>query len=508
MASYEVQTDGGTYQVDTDDTVQPEKTLGGFAKNLGNDAMQTLKQPSAPDPREGQLNSPKQALEDLKGTFSPLVDEAKRLGGDELLKGNFSEAGNKLGNAFYDKPLTSALDFAPLFGGEAMGEASEAAEAPKTPTLAEEVPKASAPDVSRVAPTSQAPLNLPPEAADILKEKPVPPQASAPSPTPSVPNPSALGDLADKIKGAIPKAVVDPMQEVNKYLQAQYGKRAADPGAIQTMVKYLRQHAQNMTLKDLGASPMQVKSMGADPARAIAQTAMDKGVSGPTVGTIGMKEKMNSIQNAAGQQIGALRKIADTRGTPPSIEDVTNAVKAKLEDKYTKGIESDQNSKYQFALNQLKNAQPTHQGLADLATDLHGKATKATKLKEDPGALVDVANEVSRINNASVHQMLNPKEQAAYDAALKDYGATNKMQQFFARKESREAGGRMGPGGGIRHVMQDFLDQFGYKAQARIASKMADTIGKNPGIAKDLPSLFKEFIHQVHDLGDDADVIH
>ncbi len=69
------------------------------------------------------------------------------------------------------------------------------------------------------------------------------------------------------------------------------------------------------------------------------------------------------------------------------------------------------------------------------------------------------------------------------------------------RKESREVGGRMGPGSGVRHMMQGFLDQFGYKAQAKIAEKMADFIETHPDKAGNLPSLFKEFSSQVKEMG-------
>ena len=121
------------------DFQQPDKSVAGFAGNLGSDIMNTGKSLASAgvsltknliDPANinesitsGSLQPTKDKLSEdwqgLKSIPGALMDEGKRIGGDELLKGNFGAAANKLGNAFYDKPISTAADFSPFMGGPA-----------------------------------------------------------------------------------------------------------------------------------------------------------------------------------------------------------------------------------------------------------------------------------------------------------------------------------------------------------------------------------------------------
>jgi hypothetical protein len=67
------------------------------------------------------------------------------------------------------------------------------------------------------------------------------------------------------------------------------------------------------------------------------------------------------------------------------------------------------------------------------------------------------------------------------------------------RKEAGEVK-RMGPGSLTSNLTQKAMDEFGYRAGAKVANKVAGAIKKNPAIVKSVPSMFKEFINQVDDV--------
>ena len=254
---------------------------------------------------------------------------------------------------------------------------------------------------------------------------------------------------------------------------------------------YIERASQNAAVKNVGASPMQARQMGPEATRSLGQFTLDKGITSPFTGDIGMENKINSIHEQAGSQIGDIRKLADTKSDPPNIEGIERIVRQQLDAKYTKGIQSGQAGSYAKALEELRRAEPTHQGLADLSTELHRAATKATKLKEDPSAIVDVANTISKLNNDMIKTKV-PEHAASYDAALKDFGATSKLKQMNLRKQSREVSGRIGPGGPVREVTQKFLDSIGYRAGASVANKLAKFLKENPDVEGAMPESFKD----------------
>jgi hypothetical protein len=124
--------------IDFQEGNQP-KSISGFASNLGSDVMNTGKSiigagksltNNLIDPANilesavsGSIQPTKEKLtqdwEGIKSIPGSLMEEGKRIGGDELLKGNIGAAANKLGNAFYEKPVSTAADFAPFLGGPA-----------------------------------------------------------------------------------------------------------------------------------------------------------------------------------------------------------------------------------------------------------------------------------------------------------------------------------------------------------------------------------------------------
>lgn len=116
------------------DEAAPQKSTNGFFKNAGSDILNNAKtfagtaktlvdpanlwESAAAGSFEPTKNKLSEDFENLKNIPQGLVEEGKRVGGGELLTGHPIEAAKKLGNAIYEKPLTTALDFAPLIGGE------------------------------------------------------------------------------------------------------------------------------------------------------------------------------------------------------------------------------------------------------------------------------------------------------------------------------------------------------------------------------------------------------
>lgn len=501
----------------TADEIQGKSVLG-FAKNVGSDVVDTAKGLGhlASNLMQHPVDTTVGVATHLPGA---LVNEGKRIGLGELMTLHPVNAVEKFGNALYNKPLTTALDVTgiegaakkglSLAGGLARG-GEMASEAGNMASVADDITQAGktagagvGDDLARVAGEAPKPMQMPGEAQQILNEGGAPAPGSAET---AVPTGATFQDTVANLGKQIPNSVKEPMGQVGDFLSQKYGQLAQKPGWADTVAQYLKQHAQNMSLKNMGASPLQVKQMGAPAARDIGQLAMEKGITSPFVGSIGMEQKIGQMLDSAGQTIGGIRKIAAQRGAVYDLNDVMNKVKAALDSKYTQGVESGQKGSYMKALAELKRADPTAEGLSQLSTKLNAAATNANKLQQASGAISDVANEVSKFNNTSIKKFLSPKETEAYESALDDFGAAKKMKQFVARKEAREAGGRMGPGGGVRQITQNFLDSVGYRYQAKIADKLADIIKKNPNVASSPKTLFREYINQaeeaLNDLGE------
>jgi len=298
----------------------------------------------------------------------------------------------------------------------------------------------------------------------------------------------------------------DPVQEVKNYIGGKYNKFASKPGMVPQIADYLQAKSQKMALQQLGASPMQARNLGKtaqaaeDTERAIGQYAMDKDIVGPTVTHSEMLKRHTELQNAAGETLGAIRKATPAPETHNL--DVMQAVKAKLDPVYLKGGTSGTGKKaYLLALKDIEKSEPTVQGIADTATELNKNANKAAKINQPHTPYTDVANEASRFNNDYLKQTVGPEKAVKYDAALKEFGVNKVIEQFLKRKVGGEVK-RIGAGSFTSNMIQKGMDEFGYRAGSKALNKTSSWVLKNPDAAKNLPSLFKEFIHQI-DLPDE-----
>lgn len=490
----------------------PPKTVGGAVSNLGSDISGTVK--AIPGMVKAVAGYPMDVMEsgavlthggkladtpvaeDWKKVGSGIVNEGKRIGAGELLTGHPINAAEKFGNALYEKPLTTGLDVASLFGlkGPSAGatevapaaEAASAAEplaeaATKTAPIAEEAakvtpaPAAAAP--SPVAPTT--PSNLPPEIQDFLNKS------------------------SEKIKGAIP-------DNVKNFIGEKFNKAAETPIRGGTAGKYIQQNARGMVMKTLGASPGQLRKIGETQANKLADYAADKGLVNLKTGDIGVKEKIEKLNSESGQVVGDMRNLAGQRGAAHDMTDLLNRIHGKLGDKFESGMESGGKGSYIKALESVAKTPPTPSKIAQTVTDLFHKAKEENvaagihKLGPPKGPYADVARELRAANEDLLKKTLTPKEMNIYHHALEDFGASTQLGQFRNMKWSKDMGGRLPPGMGLgRAALQKILDVGGYRGMAQVQANVAKWLRENPNATTTPKEIFRHYVDESADAMDD-----
>jgi hypothetical protein len=292
-------------------------------------------------------------------------------------------------------------------------------------------------------------------------------------------------------------------KEVKDYISRGYEGFAKKPGAIADVADYIQGKSQMAATQQMGATPLQARQIGHEGMRAIGQYALDNGIVGPTVGLRGMRLRNTELLDNAGKTLGDLRKQADSVRNPLETPvDTLQAVRQKLDPEYMSGTRTGA-AEYQMALKNIENSDASFEGMAKTATKLNKLANEANRLNQPHGPYTDVANEMSRINNERIKQLLGPQKAAQYEQALKEYGVNKKISEFLKRKEAGEVK-RLGPGSLTSNLTQKMMDEIGYKTAAKVGNKVSTSILKNPSIAKSLPSLFKEFTHQIEDVGQEV----
>ncbi len=123
----------------------------------------------------------------------------------------------------------------------------------------------------------------------------------------------------------------------------------------------------------------------------------------------------------------------------------------------------------------LPGAPPTHAGYANAATYLNKYAT-GEKLKQPVNAATDVANALSRENNAGIVQTLGSDKGQEYLKALSDEKAYKVLEQFFNRGELREMAGRGGVRGLVQQAIQSLANKGGYRAVSKMTNLLHDAM--------------------------------
>lgn len=320
-----------------------------------------------------------------------------------------------------------------------------------------------------------------------------PPPAGEKPPTP-IPEPSAAESAL--------KSAQDKASEVKNYISRGYQGFAKKPGALADVADWVQEKSQMMSAQQMGFTPLQNRQLGATPTeqletmRAIGQYGLDSDIVSPTGGLRHMVQKNAELLKQAGQTIGDIRKAADAIRDPLKTPiDPLTAIRQQLDPIFARGARAGETGAYQRALEVVEDAKPTFEGMADAATKLNKAANEANRLNQPHGAFTDVANILSRVENDRIRELM-PEKAAAYDQALKEFGINKKIEAALKRKVGGEVK-RMGPGSLTSNMTQKMLDEVGYRVGAKAANKLSTAIKSRPGIASNLPSLFKEFANQV-----------
>ena len=335
---------------------------------------------------------------------------------------------------------------------------------------------------------------------------PIPP----PGPEPAAGKPPILDTAAQAAQDAL-----DQAKEVKNYVTRGYQGLVNKPGGLADVADWVQAKSQMLAGQQVGITPKQFRDLGKNPleadnaARAIGQYAMDHDIVSPTTGLRGMLEKNQALLKSTGKTLGDYRKMADQLN-PDGVDpkEMVEAIRQELDKKYARGVTKENPTargslgghygSYLRALQDIEDADHTHQGIANAVTDLNKTANKALKNQQPQGPFTDVANVASRLNNAKIRELLGKENTAKYDQALREFGVNKKIENGLRFKGSGEIK-RFGPGSTISNLTQKGLDEFGYRFGAKAANKLSTAIKNNPAVAKSLPSLFEEFINQLED---------
>lgn len=478
-----------------------EKSLAGFGNNLVQDVKQTGS--GILDLGQGLMEHPVDTvINTAKALPGGLINEGKRLGVGELITGHPINAAGKFLDAAYEKPLTTAMDVAPAVGaaGKALGFGSKAAEVGELGAQAQKMAMEAGPAESAVK-----------TAADVAPEASM---GAAASETPLVPmggasemsGKSAIGGIPEAPASKAPTAKLDPLKEVTDYVASKYGKAAENPNMAQTAAKYLQEEARKIGGKDLGLQGLQVRQMGEgfkgiEKAEALIDYAREKGYFKPGLTDVARKGLIKQTLEKTGNNVGAIRDIADTRATPPIGQYMAN-LKDELVDKY--GMKAPGEVEKTLALVQdSMEKNPTFSGVSEISTDLNKELRNVRSMGRHTGPNTDAADILSRMNNDAIRGVLNEKESQLYTDSLRDYGAHKKLEKVVAGAERRNLAGRS-PRDLLGQIWQGVMDRGGYRVAGNVADRTAKAIIKDPTRVRTLPQFFEELAHQADDVIDES----
>ncbi len=315
---------------------------------------------------------------------------------------------------------------------------------------------------------------------------------------------------------------IDEAKELKDYVSRGYEGYAKKPGALADVADWVQEKSQMMAAQQMGFTPGQVRQLSKNPleahniARAIGQYGIDQGYVAPETGLGGMLKKHAETTNAVGKGLREYRDMASKLAGEIDPKEVAAEVRKTLDKKYMRtvkdeaGVESSprgayggQAGAYLKALQEVEDAEKSHSGIADAATELNHAANKAAKNLQPETPFTDVANEVSRINNERIKALIGPENAAKYEKLLREYGINMKIKNGLKFRNSGEVK-RFGPGSTFSNMAQKGMDEFGYRLGAKTANKLSTAIKNNPSVGGSLPSLFKQFIHEVEDVSHDV----
>lgn len=329
---------------------------------------------------------------------------------------------------------------------------------------------------------------------------------------PDVPPAPQIGAdaVTEGIMGAADKAktaIKGPMDEVREILESKYQKASEKPGFKDVLGDKMIRNAQGMRFREMGGTPGQarvlVQKIGEDGLRELMDVAKEKGITSSPVG-FRRRQATAALEQSSGRAIGGIRELASKRGAVHDANSIVNRIRERLDSDYLgKGTASGQKGAYMKALEDIKSAASSPDLLAKKISEMNRMATK-NKMTQPTGAITDVANEASRLNNELIKKHLAPKEIEFYDQSLRDFGASKIFKKLQSFEVGREMGGRAGVGGLFRNLKQGAMDLGGNKVLENFYDKFGPKLKSDPNLTKNLASLSEGAIEDLLSSLDEA----
>lgn len=261
------------------------------------------------------------------------------------------------------------------------------------------------------------------------------------------------------------------------------GASKATEGVREGLSKWLTRKAEEQAVKSYGPTTTNLAQVGSpDEVRALGRYGLDNKIVTAGASPEEMLGKLNPINQAAGETIGATRELAGTRGAAPSAEELSARIKTQLGQKYGAGLHAGESGELTNALDELTKQNPQNfSDLSKVSTDMNAFAKERGALMQPSGATTDVANMVAHESDAGVNALLSPEEAATYGAAKDEFGTTKNIGHMLDRTQYRElANGVTLP---VSHlgVMQRGLNAvFPHTRVATISDRIAGALKTNP----------------------------
>lgn len=323
----------------------------------------------------------------------------------------------------------------------------------------------------------------------------------------SVPTGSTFQETVSNLGKGVPQSVKDHLAQAQDFVGQKYGQMAQKPGFKDIIGDAMIRRAQGMRYRELGGTPAQARilarDLGEDGLRELVDVAKHKGITRSPVGFV-RRQATKELMESAGKGIGSIREMAAKRGAVHDADSLIEKIKSKLDSEYLgEGTASLEKGSYLKALEDVRTHAKTPDALAKKITDMNRRAV-ANKMTQPKGAITDVVNEASRLNNELVKKHLSPKEVEFYEDSLRDFAASKLFGKLQGYELGREMGGRSGPGGILRNIKQSAMDMGGSKVMENFYDKFGPRLKSTPGLTKNLSSLGEGAIDDLMSALDEA----
>lgn len=276
------------------------------------------------------------------------------------------------------------------------------------------------------------------------------------------------------------------------------GKGAAK--LIPNLPKYAGKIATNAAIRQTeGALARNLKGLGRDKLDAIADWMYKHGAMKPTTGSIGTEDLVKEGLKRSGGESSAVRQVAGDLGAESNPSALASELRTQRGPHYTGGTGGSEKAGFEMGLADLEKMgeKASAQEMADTASNLNRKAA-GLKQYQPEGGLTDVANEISRRNNALIQSKVTPSEFEGYQAANQEYSTLKPLEDMLERGDTRDITRRSS--NPLAQMYHGAMDLAGNKVMGNVAHGMNQAL-TNP-VAFPLASSISPLAHVTQYLED------